>query len=144
MPLLGLSNQVWPDFGFHQQAQTRFEMVQKPINRRRAVPGLPSLNVSWLAYGFEQCSPFFVSSSRAMREQQAKGRVLSAQGLQQNGGSAGFAQGHSMNPDQFRAIFTRLVVITKSLFYRIKITRLLLPTALQLAAQHGLAHGHQC
>ena len=114
-------------------------MIEKPGHGGPAVPGLPDLHIT----GPQQPHAFRAPGGRAMREQQAQARMPGAQGLEQQRGRAGFAQGHGMYPDQLGARFRRLAVAAEAFVHRFQIARLFLATACQLAAQQGLAQRHE-
>jgi hypothetical protein len=91
-------DQVWPQFGFHQDADARMEVAQETPDCPRHVVG----QVDALHPRGELAEEFCCSGpagGRHVGQQQAVVRVGFQQGMQQRGAGAGFAYGYGMQPD---------------------------------------------
>ena len=80
--------QVRPDFGFHQDAQIRFEMRQKALYGTGCVPRLPSLQVTRA----KERQALGTPGGGAVCQQQPHLGQLHTQGRHQHSGGAGFTQ----------------------------------------------------
>ena len=86
--------QVGPDFGLHQHAHGGLEMIEEAVHHTGRVIRQPGLSVSVV----QQRQARLAASRRAVGQQQAHAGALSAQGVDQGGSSARFAQRHRMHP----------------------------------------------
>ena len=142
MALLRCCQQSRPDLSFHQQPQARLEVVEKPRHGRRAVPRLPNLHIT----GLQQTLAGGAARGGAMREQQPQPRLGLAQRVEQNAGSAGFAQRHGMHPHQFGPRLcglAKVVKAAKALVDGHAIAGLAACTSHHLAPQQRLGQPHQ-
>ena len=106
-------------------------MIKKTVCHPTRVPRLPDLHVAW----HQQRPALITPGGSAVREQHAQAGVLLSQCFEQNGGGAGFAQRHGVQPDQFGQRFSRLRVAPKALVHRLAITLFLNRAPGHLAAQ---------
>ena len=93
--LAAAGHQVGPDLGFHQDAHQGPKLLQKALHRTGCIPGQPDLHIARL----QQLGTLGTACGSAVRQEQSHAGQVGAQRLQQQGGGAGLAQGHGVDPN---------------------------------------------